>query len=83
MKKILAIVLLFNCYGCAMVAQYIGASAATIQTAQTIDSFKLAADVGSAAGTGKTLVDHAISYVMDMDCLTMRWLEGEYACVEE
>lgn len=54
--------------GCTVLASVAGGSAATVQAAQTIDAAKLGADAVSGVTTGKTLTDHAISYVMNQDC---------------
>ncbi len=55
--------------GCvAMVATKIGASAAVVATAETVDQVKTAADVVSYGTTSKTLTDHALDAVTGRDC---------------
>lgn len=68
--------------GCALVATVGGGSAATIQAAQTIDAAKLGADAVSGATTGKTLTDHAISYVANKDCTLFNIFGDKPICVE-
>jgi hypothetical protein len=81
-KKTILIVLCFQLTGCAVVASVGGGSAATIQAAQTIDAAKLSADALSGATTGKTITDHAISFVADQDCTLFNLLDGKPMCVE-
>ena len=67
MRLILCMCLLLQ--GCvAMVATKIGASAAVVATAETIDQVKTAADVVSYGTTSKTLTDHALDAVTGRDC---------------
>jgi murein L,D-transpeptidase YcbB/YkuD len=51
-----------------MVATKIGASAAVVATAETVDQVKTAADVVSYGTTSKTLTDHALDAVTGRDC---------------
>ena len=67
MRLILCMCLLLQ--GCvAMVATKIGASAAVVATAETIDQVKTAADVVSYGTTSKTLTDHALDAITGRDC---------------
>ena len=67
MRLILCMCLLLQ--GCvAMVATKIGASAAVVATAETVDQVKTAADVVSYGTTSKTLTDHALDSVTGRDC---------------
>jgi len=67
MRLILCMCLLLQ--GCvAMVATKIGASAAVVATAETVDQVKTAADVVSYGTTSKTLTDHALDAVTGRDC---------------
>ena len=50
--------------GCALVAEYP----------------VTAASVGVWGTTGKGPTDHALSYVTDQDCETLRWTKGQSAC---
>ena len=55
--------------GCVtMVASNMGAGAAVVATAETIDQAKTAADVVSYGTTRKTLTDHALDVVTGKDC---------------
>jgi murein L,D-transpeptidase YcbB/YkuD len=51
-----------------MVATNMGAGAAVIATAETVDQVKTAADVVSYGTTSKTLTDHALDAVTGRDC---------------
>ena len=67
MRLILCMCLLLQ--GCvAMVATKMGAGAAVVATAETIDQVKTAADVVSYGATSKTLTDHALDAVTGRDC---------------
>ena len=67
MRLILCMCLLLQ--GCvAMVATKIGASAAVVATAETVDQVKTAADVVSYGTTSKTLTDHALDAITGRDC---------------
>jgi hypothetical protein len=81
-KKAILLLCCFQLTGCAVVASMGGGSAATIQAAQTIDAAKLSADALSGAATGKTITDHAISYVADQDCTLFNLLDSKPMCVE-
>lgn len=55
--------------GCAtMIAGNMGAGAAVVSTAETVDQAKTAADVVAYGTTGKTLTDHALDAVTGRDC---------------
>jgi hypothetical protein len=55
--------------GCVtMVATNMGAGAAVVATAETVDQVKTAADVVSYGTTRKTLTDHALDSVTGRDC---------------
>lgn len=81
-KKLIIVLFCSNLMGCAVVASIGGGSAATIQAAQTIDAAKLGADAVSGAATGKTITDHAISYVADQDCTLFNIFESKPVCEE-
>ena len=67
MRLILCMCLLLQ--GCvAMVATNMGAGAAVVATAETVDQVKTAADVVSYGTTSKTLTDHALDAVTGRDC---------------
>jgi murein L,D-transpeptidase YcbB/YkuD len=67
MRLILCLCLLLQ--GCVtMLASNMGAGAAVIATAETIDQAKTAADVVSYGTTRKTLTDHALDAVTGRDC---------------
>ena len=55
--------------GCVtMLASNMGAGAAVVATAETVDQLKTAADVVSYGTTSKTLTDHALDAVTGKDC---------------
>ena len=64
--------ILFVCLflpGCVtMLASNMGAGAAVVATAETVDQVKTAADVVSYGTTSKTLTDHALDSVTGRDC---------------
>ena len=67
MKLILFLCLLLQ--GCVtMLASNMGAGAAVVATAETVDQVKTAADVVSYGTTSKTLTDHALDAVTGRDC---------------
>jgi hypothetical protein len=67
MRLILCLCLLLQ--GCVtMLASNMGAGAAVVATAETIDQAKTAADVVSYGTTRKTLTDHALDAVTGRDC---------------
>ena len=67
MRLILCMCLLLQ--GCVtMVATNMGAGAAVVATAETVDQVKTAADVVSYGTTRKTLTDHALDAVTGRDC---------------
>jgi hypothetical protein len=67
MRLILFLCLLLQ--GCVtMIASNMGAGAAVIATAETVDQVKTAADVVSYGTTSKTLTDHALDSVTGRDC---------------
>ena len=67
MRLILFLCLLLQ--GCVtMIASNMGAGAAVIATAETVDQVKTAADVVSYGTTSKTLTDHALDAITGRDC---------------
>ena len=67
MRLILCMCLLLQ--GCVtMLASNMGAGAAVVATAETVDQVKTAADVVSYGTTSKTLTDHALDAVTGRDC---------------
>ena len=67
MRSILFLCLLLQ--GCVtMLASNMGAGAAVVATAETVDQVKTAADVVSYGTTRKTLTDHALDAVTGRDC---------------
>ena len=67
MRLILFLCLLLQ--GCVtMLASNMGAGAAVVATAETVDQVKTAADVVSYGTTSKTLTDHALDAVTGKDC---------------
>ena len=67
MRLILCMCLLLQ--GCVtMVATNMGAGAAVVATAETVDQVKTAADVVSYGTTSKTLTVHALDAVTGRDC---------------
>ena len=64
--------ILFVCLflpGCVtMLASNMGAGAAVVATAETVDQVKTAADVVSYGTTSKTLTDHALDAITGRDC---------------
>ena len=50
--------------------------------AETVDIAKTVGDIGSYAGTGKTLTDHAISKYTGKDCKTINILDDKKICEE-
>ena len=67
MRIILFVCLLLQ--GCVtMVATNMGAGAAVVATAETVDQVKTAADVVSYGTTSKTLTDHALDAITGRDC---------------
>jgi hypothetical protein len=63
---LLACLLLQGCM--TMLASNMGAGAAVVATAETVDQVKTAADVVSYGTTRKTLTDHALDAVTGRDC---------------
>jgi len=63
---LLACLLLQGCV--TMVATNMGAGAAVVATAETVDQVKTAADVVSYGTTSKTLTDHALDAITGRDC---------------
>ena len=51
-----------------MIAGNMGAGAAVVAAAETVDQAKTAADVVAYGTTGKTLTDHALDSVTGRDC---------------
>jgi hypothetical protein len=78
--RTLVMAILLSQAGCAVIATSAGGSAAVVQAAQVLDIAKLSADLVSGATTGKTLTDHAISYVRDQDCSTLNLLAASAMC---
>jgi hypothetical protein len=68
LRVALAVCISLALQGCTVLATVVGGSASTVQVAQTVDAAKLGADAVSGAATGKTITDHAISYVFNQDC---------------
>ena len=67
MRSILFLCLLLQ--GCVtMIATNMGAGAAVVATAETVDQVKTAADVVSYGTTSKTLTDHALDAITGRDC---------------
>jgi hypothetical protein len=67
MRLILLVCLLLQ--GCVtMLASNMGAGAAVVATAETVDQVKTAADVVSYGTTSKTLTDHALDAITGKDC---------------
>ena len=67
MRSILFLCLLLQ--GCVtMLASNMGAGAAVVATAETVDQVKTAADVVSYGTTSKTLTDHALDAITGKDC---------------
>ena len=67
MRLIVCMCLLLQ--GCVtMLASNMGAGAAVVATAETVDQVKTAADVVSYGTTSKTLTDHALDAVTGRDC---------------
>ncbi len=67
MRLILCMCLLLQ--GCVtMLATNMGAGAAVVATAETVDQVKTAADVVSYGTTSKTLTDHALDAITGKDC---------------
>jgi hypothetical protein len=67
MKVLLCMCLLLS--GCVtMLVSNMGAGAAVVATAETVDQVKTAADVVSYGTTSKTLTDHALDAVTGRDC---------------
>ena len=67
MRLILCVCLLLQ--GCVtMVATNMGAGAAVVATAETVDQVKTAADVVSYGTTSKTLTDHVLDAITGRDC---------------
>ena len=67
MRLILCMCLLLQ--GCVtMLASNMGAGAAVVATAETVDQVKTAADVVSYGTTSKTLTDHALDAITGKDC---------------
>jgi hypothetical protein len=63
---LLACLLLQGCV--TMLASNMGAGAAVVATAETVDQVKTAADVVSYGTTSKTLTDHALDAITGRDC---------------
>ena len=68
--------------GCTVAAGYLGATGTTLQVAQAVDVTKLAVDTVSTIETGKPIMDHVTSRVLDQDCNSFRLLRGEPMCVQ-
>lgn len=66
--------------GCAAIATVGGGGVATIQTAQTIDMVSTGASAASTVTTGKSLTDHAISYIVGKDCRMFNVLNKKKFC---
>jgi hypothetical protein len=77
---VLIILISFILSGCTLAAQYFGASATTIQLAQTADFAKITIDAVSTLETGKPVVDHISSKVLDKDCNSFRIFQGKEIC---
>jgi hypothetical protein len=68
--------------GCTFVAQYLGASGSTLQLAQTLDMAKITADAVTTLETGKPVLDHVTSKILDKDCNSLRLLQAKTICVD-
>lgn len=67
--------------GCAtMIAGNIGAGATVVATAETVDQAKTAADVVAYGTTGKSLSDHALSYMIGKDCRMFNIFDRKKIC---
>jgi len=66
--------------GCAAIATVGGGGISTIQTAQTIDMVSTGASAASTVTTGKSLTDHAISYIVGKDCRMLNVLNKKKFC---
>lgn len=66
--------------GCAAIATVGGGGVATIQTAQTIDMVSTGASAASTVTTGKSITDHAISYIVGKDCRMLNVLNKKKFC---
>jgi hypothetical protein len=63
-----------------MIAGNIGAGVGALETAQTIDTIKTGVDGVSIGTTGKTLSDHALSYVTGKDCRMFNIFDHKKIC---
>ena len=82
MRALLISLLVTLLQGCTVAAGYLGATGTTLQVAQAVDVTKLAVDTVSTIETGKPVLDHVTSKMLDKDCNTFRILRGEPICIE-
>jgi hypothetical protein len=82
MRALLISLLVTLLQGCTVAAGYLGATGTTLQVAQAVDVTKLAVDTVSTIETGKPVLDHVTSRMLDRDCNTFRLLRGEPICIE-
>jgi hypothetical protein len=82
MRALLISLLVLTLQGCTLAASYLGATGTTLQVAQAVDATKLAVDAVSTIETGKPVMDHVTSRMLDGDCNTFRIFRGEPICQE-
>lgn len=63
-----------------MIAGNMGAGATVVATAETIDRANSAADVVAYGTTGKSLSDHALSYMTGKDCRMFNIFDNKKIC---
>lgn len=63
-----------------MIAGNMGAGATVVATAETVDQAKTAADVVAYGTTGKSLSDHALSYMIGKDCRMFNIFDNKKIC---
>ena len=81
--NILVLMLSYSLSGCSMFLTGMGAATTTVETAQGVDTVKLAVDAGLAIETKKTVTDHVVSKVRDKDCSTLNTFLGEDYCKDK
>lgn len=67
--------------GCTYLAVKIGATSATLQTAQTADATKAAVDATSVVGTERMAMDHVTGWIRGKDCNTFRLFTELPVCI--
>ena len=80
MRLLSAFALVSLLQGCTLAAGYLGATGTTLQVAQAVDVTKLAVDAVSTIETGKPVMDHVTSNLLDQDCNSFRFFRGEPIC---